>query len=576
MVLGLLFSVLSGCGTQSSGKGLFKAGTYTGKGKGIGGEIEISLIVDENNIKEVKVVKQNETKGIADAALERIPAEVVESQGLAVDVVTGATITSEGLLAAIEDALTKAGADIKALKEKKDKDVSGKDVTYDADVVVVGGGLAGLSSALQAVYEGAKVIVVEKLPMTGGSTARSGGKILAAGTEAQKAAGIKDSADLFYEFLTEVSEGKADAAKLRSTADNSLDNFNWLVENGVEFSSKVEQLHEKYSPARGHYVAVQDQSDEADGHGWAITQPLEKKIKELGGQVLLETPAKKLITNEAGEVVGIECENANKQKVVINAKAVVLATGGYDQNKEMLAEYAKGFDPYYVTTSVGNTGDGLNMAKEVGAKLYSTGGGIFLHMDLVSRVGEVKGLYVDSKGVRFMDESDFWFTRTNELIKRNEKNMFYITDKTGGNDKILASVEQGVAIKADTLEELAQKLNMKELVATVERYNKLCKDGKDADFNKSAEYMKSLEEGPFYAIPYQKVSSGTFGGPITNEKGQVIAEAGGVVKGLYAAGEVANGDLYYTEYPGSGTSLAFGVNMGRISGLEAAKEALKK
>ena len=128
-------------------------------------------------------------------------------------------------------------------------------------------------------------------------------------------------------------------------------------------------------------------------------------------------------------------------------------------------------------------------------------------------------------------------------------------------------------VEGSTIEELAGKLGMAELKSTVERYNELAKKGVDEDFNKNSEYMKTVEEGPFYAIAFAPISSGTFGGPITNEKGQVVAEKGGIIKGLYAAGEVANGDLFYQEYPGSGSSISTCVGMGRIAGRVAAEEA---
>lgn len=584
IMLGLLSTMMLGCQSKpatngdNSGTtgGLFKPGTYTGEGEGIGGKVKVSVTVDENSIKEVKIIENAETKGIADAALERIPAAIVEGQTLAVDTVTGATVTSQAILAAVEAALKEAGADIEALKIKTASTGSKDTMTYDTEVVVVGGGAAGLSAALEAANNGAKVMLVEKLPMTGGSTARSGGKVQAAGTDIQKSHGVEDNADLYYNHLMTVGENKVDPVKIRLIADNSLADFNWLVENGVEFSKNIEQLHEKYRPIRGHYVSVQDGKVEQDGHGWAITQPLEKKAREKGVEILLETPATKLIVDENGAITGIECENASGQKVIINSKAVILATGGYDLNKELLKEYAPLVEPVHSTVAVGNVGDGLIMARDAGAKIQAGGGAVLLYLDLAAGVGEVGGLYVDTTGSRFMDESDFWFTRSKKLIDRNQKGMFYITDGNGKLDSFDALVKEGRIIEGSSIEELAGKLGMTELNSTVERYNSLAKKGKDEDFNKKAELMKPVEEGPFYAVPFLPITSGTFGGPITNENGQVLAENGGVIKGLYAAGEVANGDIFYQEYAGSGSSISSCVAFGRISGRVAAEEALGK
>ena len=582
--MGLISSSLVGCQSnttpaQADGAegGLFKAGTYTGVATGHNGELKVSVTVDENSIIEVKVVEHVESNGIADAALTNVPAAIVEEQSLAVDIATGATVSSRAVLSAVGAALKEAGADIDQLKVKKEKTVSTETITHESDVVIVGGGVAGLSAAVEAANAGAKVILVEKLPITGGNTARSGGKILAAGTEIQKANGVtNDNADLYFNHLMTVGENKVDPVKIKAIADNSVANFEWLEENGVEFSKDIEPLHEKYTPARGHYVSAQDGKEEQDGHGWAITQPLEAQARKMGVEILFETPAKKLLTNQAGDVVGIECENADGQTVIVNSKTVILATGGFDKNKELMAEYLPLVKPVHVTSSTGNTGDGLIMAKEVGAKIEAGGGAILLYLDLGTGVGEAKGLYVDTTGSRFTDESDFWFSRSKPLLDREETGMYYITDNAGALDNFEKLVEAGKIIKEDTVEALQGKLGMTELVSTVERYNTLAKNGKDEDFNKSAEYLKAVENGPFYAIPFLPVTSGTFGGPITNEKGQVIANNGGVIKGLYAAGEVANGDLFHKEYPGSGSSISAGVQMGRVSGVEAAKEALGK
>lgn len=580
ILVSMLSLMLSGCQSKTpvdnnmdSQTGLYKPGTYMGEGDGMGGKVKVSVTVDKNSILEVKVLENEETKGIGDAAIDKIPTKIVEGQTLAVDVVTGATMTSNAILTAVEAALKEAGADVIALKTKGDDKTESGDNTLDTEVVVVGAGAAGLSAALEAANNGAKVILVEKLAMTGGSTARSGGKVQAAGTDIQKSHGVEDNADLYYNHLMSVGENKVDPVKIRLIADNSLKDFNWLVENGVEFSKNIEQLHEKYRPIRGHYVSVQDGKVEQDGHGWAITQPLEKAAKEKGVEILLETPAKKLIVNNNGTVTGIECEDSQGNKIVINAKAVILATGGYDFNKELLEEYAPLVKPVYSTVAPGNVGDGLIMARDAGAKIQSGGGAVLLYLDLAARVGEVGGLYVDTTGSRFVDETDFWFTRTKKLMDRNQTGMFYITDTKGKLDSFDALVKDGKMVEGSTIEELAGKLGMTELVSTVERYNQLAIKGVDEDFNKNPEYMKTVEEGPFYAVAFAPITSGTFGGPVTNEKGQVIAEKGGIINGLYAAGEVANGDLFYQEYPGSGSSISTCVGMGRIAGRVAAEEA---
>ena len=576
IVLGLLSTMILGCQSKPAEvtDGKFKAGTYTAEAKGHNDMLKVSVTVDSEKITEVEVVEHAESEGIADGAIKNIPAGIVEGQTLAVDTVSGATFTSNAILEAAEEALKEAGADIAALKEKTQAESTDEIIEYNTEVVVVGGGAAGLSAALEAANNGAKVILVEKLAITGGSTARSGGKVQAAGTDVQIAHGIEDNADLYYDHLMTVGENKVDEKKIRLVADNSLEDYNWLVENGVEFSKDIEQLHERYRPIRGHYVSAQDGKEEQDGHGWAITQPLEEKAIAAGVEILFETPATELIADDNGNVTGIKCENTAGNSVVINSTTVILATGGYDFNAELLAEYAPLIKPVHSTGATGNVGDGFIMAKDAGAKIVSGGGAVILYLDLAAGVGESEGLYVDTTGSRFMDESDFWFTRSKRLIDREQTGMFYITDDKGKIDSFDALVEAGAVIKGDTIEELQGKLGMTQLSSTVERYNSLAKAGKDDDFNKSAELMKTVEEGSFYAIPFLPITSGTFGGPVTNEKGQVVKEDGNIIKGLYAAGEVANGDLLHSEYPGSGSSISMCVAFGRISGRVAAEEAI--
>src|SRR5690554_2535594 len=202
LLLAMMMLVSAGCGTKNEGKdenpgeaaaALFTEGTFEGTGKGHNGEIKVAVTFSKDKIEKIEILEHKESLGISDAPIDKIPKAILENQSLTQDLVSGATVTSKGLLEAIENACIAAGANIEALKKAvENEETKGEVETYETDIVVVGGGIAGLSAAVEALEQGAKVTLVEKMPIVGGSTTRSGGKILAAGTDIQKAHGIED------------------------------------------------------------------------------------------------------------------------------------------------------------------------------------------------------------------------------------------------------------------------------------------------------------------------------------------------------------------------------------------------
>lgn len=561
--------------TQNAGDA-FKAGTYTAEVKGHNGPVTIEVTVDGTSIKEVKAVSHKESPGISDPAFNKIPTAIVDGQTLAVDTVSGCTVSSNAILQGAEEALVQAGANIEALKVKKEISKEVKEITEETDVVIAGGGIAGLTAAIEAANSGAKVILVEKTAICGGSTSRSGGKILAAGTEQQKANGIDDNAALFAEYMISKGEGQVDEEKLTYVADQSVENFEWMEENGVIFNDNIEPLHVDLKPYRGHYVLTG--GGMTDGKGVEMIEPFVKKAEELGVTILLETPANELIINEEGAVTGLKCIDADGNNLTINADSVILATGGFDSNEELMDKYIPNINPVYKNSNPANTGDGLLMAEKAGAEIVAGGGAISLYLDLNAGTYEPSGLYVDATGERFMNENEFWFQRTKRVLDRKQDKIFYITDEAGYTAGFENGIKNNKIFKADSLAELAELagIDATQLEATAARYNELCAKGVDEDFGKKAEFMKSIEKGPFYAVTMEPTISGTLGGPLTNMKSQVLNTNKEVIKGLYAAGEVANGDLFFQEYPGSGTSIQACVAFGRIAGVEAALEALNK
>ncbi|MBO1264862.1 FAD-dependent oxidoreductase [Proteiniclasticum sp. SCR006] len=576
LLLTMMMLVSAGCGAKNeapeetpgtAAESLFTEGTFEGTGKGHNGEIKVAVTFTTDRIEKIEVLDHKESLGIFEAPVDKIPKEVLEEQSLTADLVAGATVTSEGLLEAIENACIAAGADIESLKKAEaGQETEGEVVTHETDIVVVGAGIAGLSAAMEAVELGAKVILVEKMPIVGGSTTRSGGKILAAGTDIQKAHGIEDSAEAFGDFLMEVGENQVDEDYVRLIAEKSNENLEWLIEHGVEFADDIEPLHSTISPARGHYTA--------NLSGAGMITPLEEEFLAAGGTILYETPAVELLT-EGDKVIGIKATNPDKDDITIKAESVILATGGFNHNEEMMETYIPFLKNYTSNVGLGNSGDGITMAKAVGAKLLMREAGINLTVNGGTYYGygeEFKGLFVNPEGERFMDESVFHFTRTRILMDHGINEMYAIT--TEYNDRIGKSMEMGLAFEADSVEALSELIGAEKLSETVTRYNELAEAGEDADFGKDASFMKPVEGEKYYALYMGMSSSGTFGGIDTDLQGRVYSEDGSIIEGLYAAGETASGRVLYKEYPGSGTAIMCFLTFGREAGRHAA-EALK-
>lgn len=588
MLIAVFVLSLAGCSSNTSPpatvdkEGIFEAGTYTAKSKGMNGDVEVEVVVSNELIESIKVLSHDETAGISDPAIEKIPADILNAQGLKIDAISGATITSNAIIAAATDCLQQAGANIEALKQKGIEAVVLNDEIIDADVVVIGAGIAGLSAAVTASEEGAKVVLLEKMGNVGGASIVCGGEILAAGTEMQKSQGIEDSSEALKQYWFEVGEGKINEEIVGYIADNSSNTVEWLKDRGVTFGDVTFSYnYPAQDPYRNHSTA--------SGSGTDFILPLYETAQKNGVDVRLETPAISLI-NENGVIKGVIAENKGR-KVIVNAKSTILATGGYANNEELMKQYSPAINAYGTFLGEAHQGDGLIMARDAGAEIVAGGGAIVNPMDMGSTsFADAGGVFlnVTPSGKRFGNENEYWFKRSADLYFNEGVNYYYgIMDSKIENEGFEEAIKNKTAFKADTIEELAGMLGMEPTVLadTVSRYNEMCDGQIDTDFGKPAvgkvgsrmanlkevNLLNSIDQAPYYAVIFSTNGvTGTFGGPKTTINGEVVSTKGELIPGLYAAGEVANGELFYRRYPCSGSAIQMSATMGIQAGKAAA------
>ena len=556
--------------------GTYTAGTYTATAKGKIADITVEVTFTENAIADVKVVSHNETLGlgygVSTAPIDMFPGQIVANQTLAIDVVTNATVTGNAILAAVADAVNQAGGDAEVLKKAEAK-VAGEEIVYDVEIVVVGAGAAGLSAALTAQEKNANVLVLEKGGITGGSTVRSGGKILAAGTPWQEKQGYTDNADMMYEYLMSFDRDDIMNEELVMTfSKGSAENLQWLEDRGVQVQD-VEYIHSALTPWRVHNTM--GGGGQTSGHGGQITAPLTNRYEGNGGKIVYNCRATELITNEAGTVVGGKAVMTDGTPVTVNAKSVILATGGYAKNEEMLDKY-EDFLPNNLYGTVPNTcvGDGLVMATAIGAKNFDAPGLqlVYVSYDCYCGINEESGLIVSEDGLRVVDEYTYQSHVATALADAKSTCGYYIAAKKGGYAvEPYPMIQWGVTMEhvphAATIGELAEKIGVDKaaLESTEARYNELSAKGVDEDFGKPAQYMIPVEGDEYYAFRMTPGTSVTFGGLEIDVNARVLDTNNQPIPGLYAAGEVAFTGLFDAEYPCCGMAIGSAVYYGRVA-----------
>lgn len=479
--------------------------------------------------------------------------------------------------------------------EIADKKDSSDNWDLSADVVVVGLGGAGAAAAVSALDAGASVIVLESEEQGGGCTAVSGGLLyLGGGTPAQVASGVTDTPENMKAYLTVALGPSADANLVDIFCNNSVDAYDWLVDHGVTFDGDAiiddhvitapEGIVLTYSGnerARA-YAAIADPAPRGhtpNGGGLGVMEALTAILDASDdAQILYQTRGTDLVTDETGTVVGVTAEDADGAEIRVGAtQGVILTAGAFTYNDDLLADYAPEALRHAGRTGLpSDRGDGILMGMRIGAATRSMSRlGIWQFM--YGNYGDlVNGVLLDQNGLRFIAEDSYgsWIGRT---ISQYTPDVCYAVVDDEAMQTILASPYGAYlpkAVSADTLEELLGKIDIPaaNALASVERYNKWCDAGEDADFGKDPSCLKAISTAPFYAIDANAANG--WGSPLTcgglkiNVNAEVVDRAGDPIPGLYAAGRNSCG--IFGEYPGSGTSIADCVIFGRIAGEQAA------
>ena len=573
-----------------------EAGVFTGVGDskiGGAGSIEVAVTVDENGVvTNVEVTKNGDTAGISDPAVQTIPGRIVEMQSANVEAVSSATYTSEAIMAATLDAVTKAGLDVAAWSEKKVVEVEkGADVVLEADVVIVGAGGAGLAAAVQANQNGSTVIVLEKMGKVGGNTILAGGAMNAVNDRSEQAIAYNDSVEWHFTQTMNGGDNQGDPVLVHTLVSNAYAGVEWLMDLGMEFQDETAGLftvtgglwpraHKPVMPlGQGFFATYMNYIDSHEGV-----------------DVMLNTCANELMVDESGRVCGVVATGETGNTVTVKARnGVIMATGGFAASVELRSafntQWADLGATIKSTNHAGATGDGIKMMQKLGADFVQMGNIQLLPLgDPVtgSLAGNIEHdvetrIFVNKEGNRFVNEGGRRDDMTNALFAQTDAYMWIVMDSdtypTGDElnnfgETINQLVEAGRAFKGETLEELAEKIGVpaENLVAAVTEFNRHAEGGDLAgtpdEFGRTL-YSTPIDNGPFYAAARVPTVHHTMGGVRINQYCQVINENGQIIPGLYAAGEVTGG-IHGSNRLG-GNALTDTVVFGRIAGDSASQ-----
>lgn len=527
----------------------FKGGTFTGTAKGFAGDITVEVTIDDNKtITDVKVVEHTETEDIGGKALETLAKDVVALNSSQVDTVTTATVTSLAFIEAVNAAITDAGLNPEDFVPGEVGAVEKTDETLDVDIVIIGAGGAGMAAGITAAQEGKSVIIVEKAPMVGGNTSRATGGMNAAGSHYQEEAGIEDSVELFVEDTIKGGHGLNNPDLVQVMAENSADAIVWLDSIGAELSNVGKAGGASVN--RAHRPV--DENGKILSVGTYLVTKLEEACIDNGVEILLETQATEIVM-EDGVAVGI-IANSPTVNYTINAGAVIVASGGFGGNLEMVAELKPELEGYVSTNAPTLTGDGIKMAEAVGAATVDMEQ-IQIHPTVVQANGaliteSLRGdgaILLNAEGKRFIDETQTRDVVSANVIAQTDSYAWLIVNQAMFDDSTVVQkyVDQEYLIAAEDVAALAELIGADEAVIqeSLDAWNTAIETQNDAECGREGldTIAYNVSEGPYYAVKIAPGIHHTMGGIMINTNAEVIDTEGNVIPGLYAAGEVTGG-----------------------------------
>lgn len=612
-----------GCGAKSastsSDAGV--SGDFTGTAKGFGGDVSVTLTLTDGAITGCTAEGKDETEGVGSQAIAKMPGEIAESGSIAVDGVSGATITSTAIKEAAAAALTAAGLNPDDYKTAVENNATAEDSTVDADVVVVGAGGAGMTAAITAAAEGKSVVILESQSMVGGNSVRATGGMNAGKTVYQdenefgESAGVEktlktaaekyadnetitalaktvseqwaayqanptgyfDSVELMELDTMIGGKGINDPELVETLCANSADAIDWLDEHGITLhnvssfgGASVKRIHRPVN-AEGKTVSV----------GSYMIPLLEENCEKAGVKMMLDTTATEILTDANGAAVGVKATGASGETVTVNAKAVVLATGGFGANLDMVVKYKPELKGFMTTNAPGIQGQGIEMAQAIGAATVDMDQ-IQIHPTVEANTAALitEGLrgdgaiLINEEGQRFIDEVGTRDVVSAAEIAQTGSYSWLVVDQAmaDASSVIQGYIKKGYTVTGATYEELGEAMGVDAaaFAETMEKWNGYVEAKNDPDFGRTS-FANPLNTAPYYAV---KVTAGvhhTMGGLKINANTEVLNEKGEVIPGLFAAGEVTGG-VHGANRLGGNAVADFTV-FGRIAGAAASDYA---
>ena len=612
-----------GCGAKSastsSDAGV--SGDFTATAKGFGGDVSVTLTLTDGVITGCTAEGKDETEGVGSQAIAKMPGEIAESGSIAVDGVSGATITSTAIKEAAAAALTAAGLNPDDYKTAVENDAAAEDSTVDADVVVVGAGGAGMTAAITAAAEGKSVVILESQSMVGGNSVRATGGMNAGKTVYQdenefgESAGVEktlktaaekyadnetitalaktvseqwaayqanptgyfDSVELMELDTMIGGKGINDPELVETLCANSADAIDWLDEHGITLhnvssfgGASVKRIHRPVN-AEGKTVSV----------GSDMIPLLQENCEKAGVKMMLDTTATEILTDANGAAVGVKATGASGETVTVNAKAVVLATGGFGANLDMVVKYKPELKGFMTTNAPGIQGQGIEMAQAIGAATVDMDQ-IQIHPTVEANTAALitEGLrgdgaiLINEEGQRFIDEVGTRDVVSAAEIAQTGSYSWLVVDQAmaDASSVIQGYIKKGYTVTGATYEELGKAMGVDAaaFAETMEKWNGYVEAKNDPDFGRTS-FANPLNTAPYYAV---KVTAGvhhTMGGLKINANTEVLNEKGEVIPGLFAAGEVTGG-VHGANRLGGNAVADFTV-FGRIAGAAASDYA---